>query len=99
MSMNPNTKTYWRRVSRLARKLAFDLSYTTNAVELFDLIQRVDPKATRAMHREAVKMAIEECDNHKRAFQSMAERTTVARAALQEFQKLISLRVIEGGRQ
>ncbi len=61
MSTNPNTKTYWRRVSRMARELAFQLSFKYGDRSVTDIIAKTDPKATPTMHCEAIKMAIEDC--------------------------------------
>ena len=96
MSTNPKTKSYSRRVSRLARKLAFGLSHTAESAA--DIITRVDPKATRAMHRKAVQLAVEECNNMECMYQKLTAQHREGRAALQEFQKHTSFRVINGGR-
>ncbi len=99
MSTNPNTKTYWRRVSRMARELAFRLSLGYDDRSVTDIIAKVDPKATPTMHREAIKMAIEECSQSERSHRQEADRYCKARATLREFREREpgSLRVIEGG--
>ena len=99
MSTNPNTKTYWRRVSRMARELEFKLSSKYNDQSVPDIIAAVDPKATQAMRYEAIKMAIENCSESERSYTEMADQHRMARATLQEFreQEPVSLRVIEGG--
>ncbi len=55
MSTNPNTKTYWRRVSRMARDLEFQLSFKYGDRSVTDIITNTDPKATRTMRCEAIK--------------------------------------------
>ena len=99
MSTNPNTKTYWRRVSRMARELAFRLSLGYDDRSVTDIIAKVDPKATPTMHREAIKMAIEDCSQAEHSHREEADRYCTARATLREFreQEPVSLRVIEGG--
>ncbi len=99
MSTNPNTKTYWRRVKQLARKLALDLSFVYNEKSVAEIIAAVDPKATRTMHREAIKMAIEDCSRSEQQHTEEAEQCRVARATLREFRdrEPVSLRVIDGG--
>ena len=98
MSTNPNTKTYWRRLNRLARKLALDLSFVYNEKSVAEIIAAVDPKATRTMHREAIKMAIEDCSRSVRDCTEEADRYRVAQTTLQEFAEPTSLRVIDGGK-
>ena len=100
MSTNPNTKTYWRRVSRMARKLAFRLSFKySDKKSVIEIIAAVDPKATRTMRDEAVKMAIEDCSQSAQQHTEEAEQYRVARATLREFRdrEPVSLRVIDGG--
>ena len=99
MSTNPNTKTYWRRVSRMARELAFQLSFKYSDKSVTDIIEAVDPKATRTMHREAIKMAIEDCSQSERSHKEEADRYRMARATLRDFREreTIPLRVIDGG--
>ena len=97
MSTNPNTKTYWRRVSRMARELAFKLSLKYGDKSVTDIMTAVDPKATRTMYDEAIKMAIEDCNQEERSHREEADRYCTARATLQEFRKTTPLRVIEGG--
>ena len=96
MSTNPKTKSYSRRVSRLARELAFGLSHTAESAA--DIIARMDPKATRAMHRKAVKLAIEACNNMECMYQKLGAQQREGRASLQELQKRTSFRVIDGGK-
>ncbi len=55
MSTNPNTKTYWRRVSRMARDLEFQLSFKYGDKSVTDIITKTDPKATRTMRCEAIR--------------------------------------------
>ncbi len=100
MSTNPNTKTYWRRVSRVARELAFQLSFEYSGKSVTDIIEAVDPKATRTMHREAIKMAIEECGHLDRMYTEMADQRRKARATLRDFRERepVSLRVVDGGK-
>ena len=57
----------------------------------------VDPKATRAMHREAVKMAIEDCGRSAQSYTELAEQCRFAQSTLREFAEPVSLRVIDGG--
>ncbi len=99
MSTNPNTKTYWRRVSRMARELEFRLSLKYSDKSVTDIIAKVDPKATRTMRDEAVKMAIEDCSRSEQQHTEEAEQYRVARATLREFRdrEPVSLRVIDGG--
>ena len=49
MSTNPNTKTYWRRVSRMARELEFRLSLEYDDKSVTDILTAKDPKATRTI--------------------------------------------------
>jgi len=100
MSTNPNTKTYWRRVSRMARELAFQLSYGYSDKSVTDIIAAVDPKATRIMHREAIKMAIEDCSRSERSHTETADQYRMAHATLQAFRERepVSLRVVDGGK-
>ncbi len=97
MSTNPNTKTYWRRVARMARELAFRLSLGYDDRSVTDIIAKVDPKATPTMHREAIKMAIEECSKSEQSHKDEAEAHRKARETLQEFRKTTPFRVIDGG--
>ncbi len=99
MSTNPNTKTYWRRVSRMARELEFRLSLKYSDKSVTDIIAKVDPKATPTMHHEAIKMAIEGCSESERNLREETDRHRIARTTLQEFRERepVSLRVIEGG--
>ena len=99
MSTNPNTKTYWRRVSRMARALEFQLSFKYGDRSVTDIIAKADPKATPTMHREAIKMAIEGCAQSERHCTEEADQYRKARATLREFRERepVSLRVIEGG--
>lgn len=98
MSTNPNTKTYWRCVSRMARELEFKLSFGYNDKSVTDIIAAVDPKATRTMCCEAIKMAIEGCKDSEHRRKEEAEQYRVARETLTEFREQISLRVIDGGK-
>ncbi len=100
MSTNPNTKTYWRRVSRMASKLRFELSFQFGDKSVTEIIAAVDPKATRTMRDEAVKMAIEDCSRSEQQHTEEAEQYRVARATLREFRdrEPVSLRVIDGGK-
>ena len=97
MSTNPNTKTYWRRVSRMARELEFRLSLKYSDKSVTDIIAKVDPKATPTMHREAIKMAIEGCSESERNHREEADRYCMARTTLREFRETTPLRLIEGG--
>ncbi len=97
MSTNPNTKTYWKRVSRMARDLEFQLSFKYGDRSVTDIITKTDPKATRTMRCEAIKMAIEDCSQSERRCTEEAEQYRKARATLQEFAEPTSLRVIDGG--
>ena len=99
MSTNPNTKTYWRRVSRMARELEFQLSFKYGDRSVTDIIAKADPKATPTMHREAIKMAIEDCSRSEQSHKEEADRCRKARATLREFRERepVSLRVIDGG--
>ncbi len=97
MSTNPNTKTYWRRVARMARELAFRLSLGYDDRSVTDIIAKVDPKATPTMHREAIKMAIEECSKSESHYSEMADQLLKTRETLQEFRKSTPFRVIDGG--
>ena len=96
MSTNPNTKTYWRRVSRIAGKLIF----VSSDMSIADILTVADPKATRAMRREAIKMAIERCIETEQLLNREIDRYRVSRARLQTFRdrEPISLRVIDGGK-
>ncbi len=78
MSTNPNTKTYWRRVSRMARELAFQLSFKYSDKSVTDIMAAVDPKATRTMHREAARLAIEECARSERSYTELADKCRMA---------------------
>ena len=98
MSTNPNTKTYWRRVSRLTFELEFQLTYKHNDKPVTDIIAAFDPKATRTMHCEAIKMAIERCSRSECSHTESAEQCRMAHATLLEFREPISLRVIDGGK-
>ena len=98
MSTNPNTKTYWRRVSRMARELAFDLSLAYSEKSVTDILAAVDPKATRTMHRKAIKMAIKNCSRSERCCTEEADRHRIAQTTLREFRDPVSLRVLDGGR-
>ena len=97
MSTNPNTKTYWRRISRMARKLAFGLSCPYGK-SVAGIIADVDPQATRTMRREAIKMAIQDCSESEGLHTREIERHRVARARLQAFRDPVSLRVVDGGK-
>ncbi len=97
MSTNPHTKTYWRRVSRMARELASQLSSKYSDKSVPDIMAAVDPKATRTMYGEAVKMAIEECSQLECMYTEMADQHQTARATLREFCETTPLRVIDGG--
>ena len=97
MSTNPNTKTYWRRVSRMARALEFQLSFKYGDRSVTDIIAKADPKATPTMHREAIRMAIENCNESELSYREMAEEHRKARETLQEFRETTPFRVIEGG--
>ncbi len=81
MSTNPNTKTYWRRVSRLARELAFGQSCPYGGKSITAVIEAVDPKATRTMRREAIKMAIKDCSETERLYTREIDRYRMARAS------------------
>ena len=98
MSTNPNTKTYWRRVSRMARELAFQLSFKYSDKSVTDIIEAVNPKATRTMHREAIKMAIEDCSESEHLHTREIDRYRMARATLQAYREPTTLRVIDGGK-
>ena len=97
MSTNPNTKTYWRRVSRMARELEFKLSWKYSEESVPDIIAAVDPKATKDMHKEAIKMAIENCRQSEGHRREEADQLRIARVTLQEFEEPIFLRLIDGG--
>ena len=99
MSTNPNTKTYWRRVSRMARELAFQLSFGYSDKSVTDIMTKTDPKATSTMRGEAIKMAIEDCSTSERGHKEEADRCRQARTTLREFRERepVSLRVIHGG--
>ena len=62
-----------------------------------DIIEKTDPKATPAMHREAIKMAIEECSKSEQRLAREIEQHRKARETLQEFRKTTPFRVIDGG--
>ncbi len=95
MSTNPNTKSYWRRVSRMAGKLAF--AHGDKSVA--DIIAAADPKATRTMRREAIKMAIERCVETEQLLTREIDRYRTSRTTLQAYRdrEPVSLRVIDGG--
>ena len=103
MSTNPNTKTYWRRVSRMACELAIKISSKYNDKSVTDILTAKDPKATRTMHCEAIMMAIEQCDQSERSCRDEADQYRMAGETLREFRDPISLRVtplrmIDGGK-
>ncbi len=97
MSTNPNTKTYSRRVARMARKLESRLSSKYNDQSVTEILAKTDPKATPTMHREAVKMAIEDCSKSERSYLEEADQHRKARETLQEFRKTTPFQVIDGG--
>ena len=97
MSTNPNTKTYWRRVSRMARELECRFSLGFGDQSVTEIMVSVDPKATRTMHREAIKMAIEGCGQSERSYTKLADECRKAQTTLREFAEPIPLRVIDGG--
>ena len=65
---NSNTKTYWRRVSQMAHGLVRELVYAGSNNSVTEIIAFVDPKATQAMHREAIKMAIQDCSQMEHVY-------------------------------
>ena len=98
MSTNPNTKTYQRRVKRLARELRLVLSFEYSDKSVTDIMAAVDPKATRTMRDEAIKLAIEDCISSERSYMELADQHRIAETTLREFREPPSLRVIEGGK-
>ncbi len=81
----------------MARELALQLSFTYSDKSVTDIMAAVDPKATRTMYGEVVKMAIEECGQSARSYTEMADRYRISEATLRDFRKTIPLRVIDGG--
>ena len=98
MSTNPNTKTYWRRVSRMARELEFRLSSKYNDQSVPEIIAAVDPKATKPMRHEAIKMAIEGCRRSEGHHREDADQLRSARATLREFEEPIFLHLVDDGK-
>ncbi len=83
----------------MARELGFQLSHGYGDRSVMDILAKTDSKATPAMHREAIKMAIENCSQSERSHKEEADRCRMARATLREFRerKPVSLRVLDGG--
>ena len=97
MSTNRNTKTYWRRASRLAHRLAFELAFGRSGKSANDVIAAVDPRAPRALRRDAIEMAVVNCGQMAHHLTGQAAQYRGAQAALQDYREPVSLRVIDGG--
>ena len=79
---NSNTKTYWRRVSQMAHGLVRELVYAGSNNSVTEIIAFVDPKATQAMHREAIKMAIQDCSRMEHVYTELTDKHREACATL-----------------
>ena len=86
-------------MSILARELLVELAIARSEKPVADILAAVDPKATRTMYREAIKMAIDDCSRSEHSYTEMADQHRMAGATLREFweREPVSLRVIDGG--
>jgi hypothetical protein len=64
MSTNPATKTYHRRIKRLASKLSTAVRWNdTTAASLDQIIEKADPAMPRAMRLQAIALAVRDCES------------------------------------
>ena len=81
----------------MARELVLELAFTRSDKSVAEILAAVDPKATRTMRREVIKMAIDDCSRSERSYTEMADQHRMAGATLREFRETTPLRVIDGG--
>ena len=95
---NPKTKTYWKRIRKLAWPLQHEVGWGYDG-DLFKVVDRTDPTISPAMLQTAIDEAIKGSEQDiEHSEQEIADRPAGI-AKLQEFRAVIrraALQVVDG---
>jgi hypothetical protein len=98
MSTNPATKTYHRRIKRLAQKLSDAVQYDgASPASLDQIIEKADPTMPREMRLQAIALAVVDCESWIRMGEGHIARARAGINRLREYRPHVhrgSLRLV-----